>query len=89
MSNELDKLCEAINKNQKSDKEPEVSVIGAAILSIGMMIFLFIASFGVGIWVMMSGWGLTPQSWGVIIGGMIMQIIITIVITCIPKIFKN
>ena len=32
-----------------------------------------VISMGIGFWIMISGWGLEPQSWGVIIGGSLLN----------------
>lgn len=89
MSDDLQKLCESLNKEKPVKEKTEVSVVGAVILAIALLVILVGASFGVGIWVMISGWGLSPQSWGVIIGGLVIQVVILLVMQFIPKIFKN
>jgi hypothetical protein len=49
------------------------------LICLGFIICLVVGgSFAVGIWVMMAGWGLTVQSWGVIIGGAAIQLVIMI-----------
>ena len=89
MSDDLQKLCEALNKEKPAKEKSEINVIGAAILALAVVIILVLASFGVGIWIMISGWGLSPQSWGVIIGGFIIQTVIMVVTHLITKIFKD
>ena len=89
MSDELSKLCDALNKEKRISDKPEVSPIGAAIVALVLVVILMGASFAIGIWIMISGWGLSPQSWGVIIGGLAMQIAILVAMQFIPKIFKD
>ena len=39
-------------------------------------ISLAVLSFIVSIWIMMTGWGLEAESWGVIIGGHVINVVI-------------
>lgn len=89
MSDDLQKLCESLNKEKSNNDAPKVSYLGAAIIAVALVVILMGASFGVGIWVMISGWGLSPQSWGVIIGGLVIQVVILLAMQFIPKIFKD
>lgn len=89
MSDDLQKLCESLNKEKPLNDAPKVSYLGAAVIAIALVVILMLASFGVGIWVMISGWGLSPQSWGVIIGGLVIQVVIILAMQFIPKIFKD
>lgn len=88
MSDDLEKLCESLNKGKTKDT-PDVHYLGAAIVALALVVILMAASFAVGIWVMISGWGLSPQSWGVIIGGLVIQVVILLAMQFIPKIFKD
>lgn len=89
MSDDLQKLCESLNKEKSINDAPKVSYLGAAVIAVALVVILMLASFGVGIWVMISGWGLSPQSWGVIIGGLVIQVVIILAMQFIPKIFKD
>lgn len=44
------------------------------------LLALMACSFASGIWILSYGWGLTPQSWGVIIGGFFIQMVIMMMI---------
>ena len=55
---------------------------------LGLSIFAMCLSFGIGIWVMIAGWGLTPQSWPIIIIGLLVQVGIVCVSTFIQTYFK-
>lgn len=47
--------------------------------------FGWVLSIAVGIWVMMAGWGLEPESWWVIIGGGVFMRLMVEVMTAISK----
>lgn len=42
-----------------------------------VLLALTACSSACGIWILMFGWGLEPQSWDVIIGGFFVQMVIT------------
>lgn len=55
-----------------------------------LLCFVLIAgSFGVSLWVMMVGWGVSPASWGVIIGGFFIQLVLLALIELAKGIFKD
>jgi len=54
-----------------------------------LIIVLFSVSFGIGLWVMMVGWGLSPASWGVIIGGFIIQLVLIVLIEMAKGVLKD
>ena len=49
------------------------------------LILLMFCSFGVTIFVLMKGWGLQAENWGIIIFGLIAQFIILILNTAITS----
>lgn len=87
---DLNELCETLNKEaNKKIKEPkDKSDILILLVVLGLSIFAMCLSFGVGIWVMIAGWGLTPQSWPIIIIGLLVQVGIVCVSTFIQSYFK-
>ena len=56
-------------------------------------LFLFVlilgASFGINCWVMICGWGVSPASWGVIIGGFAISFFLPIGLELVKRLFKD
>ena len=44
------------------------------LVALMFLVFCLAATFGVHLWVMIVGWGVSPASWGVIIGGWVIMI---------------
>ena len=40
--------------------------------------FISLATFGVHVWIMIVGWGVSPASWGVIVGGWVIMFILMV-----------
>lgn len=88
---DLKELCESINKDANNNVRKQTSAGGtlvAALIALCITIFLMLVSFGIGIWVMIAGWGLTAQSWPIIILGLVLQVGIVCVMTFITSLFK-
>lgn len=87
---DLKELCETLNKsaNKNVRSQSSASTLVVALIALCITIFLMLASFGIGIWVMIAGWGLTAQSWPIIILGLVLQVGIVCVITFITSWFK-
>jgi hypothetical protein len=49
------------------------------------LLALMTLSFLTGLWILMWGWGLEPQSWGVIIGGFFVQMFIMCMIQAVNQ----
>lgn len=88
--NDLKELSETLNKEaNKKIKEPvDKNSMLILLIVFGLSILAVCVSFGVGIWVMIAGWGLTPQSWPIIIIGLLIQVGIVLVSTFIQNYFK-
>jgi len=78
------------NLSDLSDTHKELHMDLYKLLFVLMLVILCIAaSFGVGIWVMIVGWGLTANSWSVIIIGALCQMFILTVLGAAKGMFKD
>lgn len=57
----------------------------ALALKIIIIAALLVISFGIGVAVMMFGWGLHPASWFMILGGAVVQFVLSAVISVLGK----
>lgn len=89
---DLQELCESINKSQseaKAEKKKGLSDLAKIAIVMALLVVIVFGSFGIGLWIMMVGWGLTPQSWGVIITGLIIQMGLTWLSMLLPRLLKD
>lgn len=89
---DLQDLCETINKAQseaKAEKKKGLSDMTKIVIVLSVLLVIILGSFGIGLWIMMVGWGLTPQSWGVIITGLIIQMGLTWLSMLLPRLLKD
>ena len=60
-----------------------------ALAAIFLLILLWGAAFGINCWVMICGWGVSPASWGVIIGGFIIGIFLLVGVELVKSAFRD
>jgi hypothetical protein len=54
-----------------------------------LLVLLLGVAFGVNCWVMICGWGVSPASWGVIIGGFFIGLFLMAGIELVKSAFKD
>jgi hypothetical protein len=54
-----------------------------------LVILVLGCTFGVNVWVMICGWGVSPASWGVIIGGWLISLFLLVVLEFAKMMFKD
>jgi hypothetical protein len=86
---DLRDICEAINKEQTQAKNKGLSDLTKIAIVMALLVVIVLGSFGIGLWIMMVGWGLTPQSWGVIITGLIVQMGLTWLSVLLPRLLRD